>query len=176
MKKLITLFFKMLYISAFTFGGGFVIVSFMRKVFVEQLGWITEDEMLDFTAIAQSSPGAIAVNAAVAVGFHVAGITGIIVAVAGTVIPPIAIISLVSVFYSAFASNTVIATFIAGMRCCVVAVIADAALNLVDFKSVSYLILMVTAFIVYYFFHVDIVVIILFAVTVGVIRSVINAF
>ena len=64
-KKLLTLFSTTLYISAFTFGGGFVIVTFMKRKFVDQLKWIDEKEMLDFTALAQSSPGAIAVNAAI---------------------------------------------------------------------------------------------------------------
>ena len=61
--KLIKLFLNAMYISAFTFGGGFVIVTLMKKKFVDELHWITEEEMIDFTALAQSSPGAIAVNA-----------------------------------------------------------------------------------------------------------------
>ena len=72
-KKLFTLFSTTLYISAFTFGGGFVIVTFMKRKFVDQLKWIDEKEMLDFTALAQSSPGAIAVNAAILVGWKVCG-------------------------------------------------------------------------------------------------------
>lgn len=171
MKKLFTLFFKMLYISAFTFGGGFVIVSFMRKTFVEQLGWISDEEMLDLTAVAQSSPGAVAVNAAVAVGWHVAKLPGIIVAVLGTVTPPIVILSVISLFYNAFASNAYIANFIAGMRCCVVAVIFDAALKLIDTKSWTFLVLLFIAFILYFFFRVEIVVLILCAVVLGAVRS-----
>ena len=62
-KTLLALFFNMLYISAFTFGGGFVIVTLMKQKFVDKLHWMDESEMLDMTAIAQSSPGAIAVNA-----------------------------------------------------------------------------------------------------------------
>ena len=78
-----TLFTSMLYISAFTFGGGFVIVTFMKKKFVDELHWISEDEMLDMTALAQSAPGAIAVNAAILVGRRVAGFTGMIMSVLG---------------------------------------------------------------------------------------------
>ena len=59
------LFLSMLYISAFTFGGGFVIITFMKRKFVDELHWIDDQEMLDLTALAQSSPGAIAVNAAI---------------------------------------------------------------------------------------------------------------
>ena len=86
--RLWTLFTSMLYISAFTFGGGFVIVSLMQKKFVEELHWLEEDEMLDMTALAQASPGAIAVNGAILVGRKLAGIPGIAVAVLGTILPP----------------------------------------------------------------------------------------
>lgn len=65
-----TLFFSMLSISAFTFGGGFVIVTFMKRKFVDELHWLSESEMLDMTALAQSAPGAIAVNAAILVGWR----------------------------------------------------------------------------------------------------------
>ena len=74
--KYLTLFLSTLQLSAFTFGGGFVIVPLIRRKFVEQLHWIDEQEMLDLTAIAQSSPGAIAVNAAILVGYQIAGVLG----------------------------------------------------------------------------------------------------
>ena len=90
------LFVSTLYISAFTFGGGFVIVTFMKKKFVDQLHWIDEAEMLDLTALAQSSPGAIAVNAAILVGWRVAGFAGMLVAVLGTILPPMVILTAIS--------------------------------------------------------------------------------
>ena len=92
-KKLLTLFSTTLYISAFTFGGGFVIVTFMKRKFVDQLKWIDEKEMLDFTALAQSSPGAIAVNAAILVGWKVCGFAGMLTAILGTILPPMIILS-----------------------------------------------------------------------------------
>lgn len=88
------LFFSTFKLSACTFGGGFVIIPLMRKKFVEELGWIEEDEMLDLIAIAQSSPGAIAVNASILVGYHVAGFLGAMLTVLGTVLPPLIIISI----------------------------------------------------------------------------------
>ena len=75
-KDYLTLFTSTFTLSAFTFGGGFVIIPLMRKKFVEQLHWIDEEEMMDLTAIAQSSPGAIAVNASILVGYRVAGVHG----------------------------------------------------------------------------------------------------
>lgn len=103
------LFFSMLYISSFTFGGGFVIATFMKKKFVDELHWIDEKEMLDITALAQSSPGAIAVNVAILVGWQVDGLLGMLLAVLGTIIPPMVTLSVISLFYAAFASNVYVA-------------------------------------------------------------------
>ena len=105
--------YRKLFISTFelcacTFGGGFVIIPLMRKKFVEELGWIEEEEMLDFTAIAQALPGAIVVNASIMLGYHIAGIPGAILAVLGTVLPPLIIISIISMFYQAFRNNVLL--------------------------------------------------------------------
>ena len=107
-KVLWKIFISTLYLSAFTFGGGYVIVTLMKKKFVDELQWIEEDEMLDLVAIAQSAPGAIAVNGAIVVGYKLAGIIGVLTAIIATIIPPFVIISLISVFYAAFRSNVII--------------------------------------------------------------------
>ena len=107
--KLLRLFLSMLYISTFTFGGGFVIITFMKRKFVDELHWIDEPEMLDLAALAQSSPGAIAVNAAILVGWRAAGAAGIAAAVIGTILPPMIILSAISFFYAAFAANPYVA-------------------------------------------------------------------
>ena len=99
MKKSTTMwkiFISTLYLSTFTFGGGYVIVTLMKKKFVDDYHWIEENEMLDLVAIAQSSPGAIAINGAIVIGYKLAGMLGVIVAVMGTVIPPFAIIAVIS--------------------------------------------------------------------------------
>ena len=164
-----TLFTSMLYISAFTFGGGFVIVTFMKKKFVDELHWINEDEMLDMTALAQSAPGAIAVNAAILVGRRVAGFTGMIVSVLGTIIPPITILAVISLFYKAFATNPWVAAVLGGMQAGVAAVICDVVWNLgakvVKEKSAMSIAIMAGAFIA-----VNVIVIILCAAALGVIR------
>lgn len=169
-----TLFTSMLYISAFTFGGGFVIVTFMKKKFVDELHWINEDEMLDMTALAQSAPGAIAVNAAILVGRRVAGFTGMIVSVLGTIIPPITILAVISLFYKAFATNPWVAAVLGGMQAGVAAVICDVVLNLgakvVKEKSAMSIAIMAGAFIATAFFKVNVIVIILCAAALGVIR------
>lgn len=171
-KPLLKLFFTMLYISTFTFGGGFVIVTFMKKKFADELGWIDEDEMLDLTAIAQSSPGAIAVNAAILVGTKVGGFTGMLTAVVATVIPPIVIISVISLFYSAFASNIYVATVLKGMQAGVAAVIADVVCdlgaNVLKQKSFLHILIAVFSFVAVFFFDVNVILIILSAGAVGV--------
>ena len=95
-KKLRKLFFSTLYLSTFTFGGGYVIVSLLKNKFVDELGWITQDEMMDLVAIAQSTPGSIAVNGAIVVGYKIAGIPGILVSILGAVLPPFVILTIIS--------------------------------------------------------------------------------
>lgn len=83
-------------ISAFTFGGGYVVIPMMRKYFVTDLELFSEKELLDMAAIAQSTPGAIAVNIAVLIGYRIAGITGAVISCLGTILPPLLILSVIS--------------------------------------------------------------------------------
>lgn len=149
-KLLKKIFFATLYLSAFTFGGGYVIVTLMKKQFVDELHWIDEEEMLDLVAIAQSSPGAIAVNGAIVVGYKLAGIVGVLTAVLGTVIPPFLIIAAVSVCYQAFRSNQLVAWMLEGMQVGVGAVIAsvtfEMACGIVKERNMMSLVIMAAAF------------------------------
>ena len=129
-KKFRKLFLSTLQLSACTFGGGFVIIPLMRRKFVEELHWIEEEEMMDLTAIAQSSPGAIAVNASLLVGYRVAGIFGALITVSGTVLPPLVIISIISLFYKAFRDNVIVNLAMAGMLAGVAAVICDVVITM----------------------------------------------
>ena len=90
------LFFSTLYLSAFTFGGGYVIVTLMKQKFVDELHWIEEEEMLDLIAIAQSAPGAIAVNGAIVVGYKLCGLLGALVATAGCILPACILVTLIA--------------------------------------------------------------------------------
>lgn len=172
--RLRKLFLSTLYISSFTFGGGFVIVTFMKKKFVDELHWIDEQEMLDMTALAQSSPGAIAVNAAILVGWQVEGLLGMLIAVLGTIIPPMLILSIISLFYNAFATNIYVALVLKGMQAGVAAVILDVVCDLGDkvVKSLSplYIGLMVAAFAANFVFNVNVILIILAAAVLGIVR------
>ncbi len=169
------LFSSMLYISAFTFGGGFVIVTFMKRRFVEELHWIDEKEMLDITALAQSSPGAIAVNASILVGWKMGGFSGMLAAVLGTVIPPMTILSVISLFYRLFADNRYVALVLRGMSCGVAAVVLDVALSLglkaAKGGQVINILLMIVTFAAVFFFKVNAAFIILAAAAVGILAS-----
>lgn len=169
--KLTKLFFTVFKLSACTFGGGFVIVPLMRKRFVEELGWIEEQEMLDMTAIAQSSPGAIAVNASILVGYHVAGVRGALLSVLGTVTPPLIIISVISLYYQAFRDNPVVSLVMEGMLCGVAAVILDVVLDMIRAilknKRLLPVLVLLGAFISVRFFSVNILLVILLCGIIG---------
>lgn len=172
-KTLLTLFFNMLYISTFTFGGGFVIVTLMKQKFVDKLHWMDESEMLDMTAIAQSSPGAIAVNAAILVGWRTAGFAGMLTAVVATILPPMVILSAISYCYQAFESNRYVALALKGMQAGVAAVILSVVFDLggkvVQERSALSILLMILAFLATFVFNVNVVLIILAAAAVGVV-------
>ena len=173
--QLLTLFLSMMYISAFTFGGGFVIVTFMKRRFVDELGWITEQEMLDMTALAQSSPGAIAVNAAILVGWKVGDFAGMLAAVLGTIIPPMAILSVISLFYQLFAENRYVAMVLKGMQSGVAAVILDVSLSLggkvLKDKAWIHAAVMAASFAATFFFGVNVIWIILCAALIGLLMA-----
>lgn len=170
---LLKLFLSCLYISAFTFGGGFVIVTFMKRKFVDEYHWIDEQEMLDLTALAQSAPGAIAVNASILVGWRVAGFAGMLCGVLGMILPPMIILTVISYFYAAFASNPYVVLVLNGMQAGVAAVILDVVWGLgtkvVKSRSAVHILVMVGAFIATFFFQVNVIYIILTAAIAGVI-------
>ena len=169
------LFFSTLYLSAFTFGGGYVIVTLLKKKFVDECHWIEEDEMLDLVAIAQSAPGAIAVNGAIVVGYKLAGLLGAAVAITATILPPFVIISVISVFYEAFRDNFLVSQMLTGMQAGVGAVIASVVwqmgADVVRSKSAASVLIMAAAFAATCFFGVNVVLVILAAAGVGVVRT-----
>lgn len=169
--KLWVLFQSMFVLSACTFGGGFVIVSLMKKRYVEELRWLEEDEMLDVTAITQSAPGPLPVNASVIIGYRIAGIIGSLTAILGTILPPIIIISIISLFYEQFRTNPYIATALQVMRAGVAAVIFDVVINLagnvIKTRRILYIVMMVAAFVATYLFDVSAMIIIFVCLAIG---------
>jgi len=124
------IFLCSLRLSASAFGGGYVLISLMRRLYTEKLGWLTEEEMLDVAALSQTAPGASAVNAAVLAGYKLHGITGAAAAVAGTILPPLVIMSLLAALYSGLREVTFIAKLLTGMQCGVAAVLLHTVLGM----------------------------------------------
>ena len=139
--------------------------------FVEELGWIEEQEMMDLTAIAQSSPGAIAVNASILVGYHVAGIPGALLTVLGTVLPPLIIISAISFFYQQFRDNAIVNMAMAGMLAGVAAVICDVVINMgksiIQLKHILPVLVLLGSFMAVRYFDVNIMIVILVCGMIG---------
>lgn len=164
-RMLWTLFKTCFLISACTFGGGMVIISMLQKKFVEELHWISEEEAMDMVAIAQSSPGVMAVNTSIIIGYHVAGLTGAILTVFGTVLPPMVILTILSACYVQFRSNYLVALILKGMQAGVVAVMMNVSIsmlkNVVKDKKVTSWIMLIGAAIAAVWFKVDIILIIL---------------
>lgn len=177
-KILFQIFISTLYLSAFTFGGGYVIVTLMKKKFVDQYHWIEEKEMLDLIAIAESAPGAIAVNGAVVVGYKLAGAAGVVTAVVATILPPFVILSLISVFYDVFRENVLISQMLTGMQAGVGAVIAsvtyDMAVGVVQEKRISSIIIMGISFAAASFFGVNVIYVILVCLALGIFQTILN--
>ena len=174
-KVLRKLFFSTLYLSTFTFGGGYVIVTLMKNKFVDELHWIDEEEMLDLVAIAQSSPGAIAVNGAIVVGYKLAGIPGVLCSILGAILPPMIILSLISLCYDAFRTNLIVGSMLKGMQSGVAAVIAsvvyDMGSKVVKEKDWVNIVIMGISFIASYFFKVNVVLIIVVVACIGAVRT-----
>ena len=171
MKTYLTLFFSTLKISAFTFGGGFVIIPMLKTKFIDRLHWIDEDEMLDLIAIAQSAPGAVAVNASVLIGYRIAGILGALVTILGTVLPPLIILSVISMFYTAFRDSTAVSCVLRGMQAAVAAVIWDVVItmsgNIIKDRRIFPVLIMIAAFTAAHFLNVNVIYIIIVCGIIG---------
>ena len=129
-KEYLSLFLTMLKIGLFTFGGGYAMIALLENEFVAKKKWIEKDEFLDVAAIAESTPGPIAINAATYIGFKNAGIVGSIIATLGICIPSFVIIYAISLFFDAFLSLTFVAYAFKGIQICVVYLILSAGLKM----------------------------------------------
>ena len=129
-KGYLPLFLTMLKIGLFTFGGGYAMIALFENEFVEKKKWLEKDEFLDVAAIAESTPGPIAINAATYIGYNNAGIIGSIIATLGICIPSFIIIYAISLFFDAFLSLTLVAYAFKGIQICVVYLILTAGLKM----------------------------------------------
>ena len=129
-KGYLSLFLTMMKIGLFTFGGGYAMIAMLENEFVEKKKWIEKDEFLDIAAIAESTPGPIAINAATYIGYKNSGIIGSIIATLGICIPSFVIIYAISLFFDDFLSFTLVAYAFKGIQICVVYLILTAGLKM----------------------------------------------
>lgn len=129
-KDYLSLFLTMLKIGLFTFGGGYAMIALLENEFVAKKKWLEKDEFLNMAAIAESTPGPIAINAATYIGYKNAGVIGSVIATLGICIPSFGIIYAVSLFFDAFLSLTLVAYAFKGIQICVVYLILSAGLKM----------------------------------------------
>ena len=129
-KDYLSLFLTMMKIGLFTFGGGYAMIALIENEFVEKKKWLNKDEFLDIAAIAESTPGPIAINAATYIGYKNSGIIGSMIATLGICIPSFVIIYAISLFFDDFLSFTLVAYAFKGIQICVVYLILTAGLKM----------------------------------------------
>lgn len=130
MKRLLTLFLTMLKIGMFTFGGGYAMIAILENEIVTRREWLDREEFLDMVAIAESTPGPIAINSATYVGYRLAGFLGSLVATLGICIPSFVIIYLISLFFDAFLSLSLVAAAFRGIQVAVIYLILSAGVRM----------------------------------------------
>ena len=130
MSILLAIFLSMLKIGCFAFGGGYAIIALLENEFISKRNWIDHDEFLDVVAIAESTPGPIAINVATYIGYKLKGVFGAVVATVGMCLPSFVIMYLVSLFYEQFMEIALVAAAFKGIQICVVYLIASAGLKM----------------------------------------------
>lgn len=155
--KLFKLFLAFFKIGFFTIGGGYAMLPLIQKEVVDVNGWLKEEEFLDAIAISQSSPGAVAVNISIFIGYRLGGVLGAIIATLGTVLPSVLIILAVAMFLYDFKDNVIIEKIFLGIRPAVVSLIASSVVVLAKALgfSVDKVLLAVLSFVLIVFFGVS---------------------
>lgn len=142
MKELIEMFVIFARIGGFTFGGGYAMLPMLEKEIVNNKHWATEEELMDYYAIGQCTPGIIAINTATFIGYKTRGVPGAIMATLGVIAPSLVIITVIAAFISNFMELTIVSSAFAGIRACVCVLIFDAVYklgkkSLIDKKTVA---------------------------------------
>lgn len=171
MKTLIDLFFTFCRIGGLTFGGGYAMLPIIQKEIVEEKKWATEEEVLDYYAVGQCTPGIIAVNTATFIGYKVQGIIGAIVATLGVVFPSLIIITIIAALLKNFANYSIVQHAFSGIRVVVIALILSAILKLAktSIKNSTTLIIAIIAFILVAFVNLSPIYIVIAAACIGLI-------
>ena len=132
MRKMLTLFLTFLKIGAFTFGGGYAMIALLENEFIEKKGWLDRDEFLDMAAIAESTPGPVAINSATYIGYKIGGIAGAALSTLAVSLPSFVIIYIISLFFDRFLSLRYVTYAFHGIQACVVYLIFSAGLRMID--------------------------------------------
>ena len=171
MKTLIDLFFTFCRIGGLTFGGGYAMLPIIQKEIVEEKKWATEEEVLEYYAVGQCTPGIIAVNTATFIGYKVHGIIGAIVATLGVVFPSLIIITIIAALLKNFANYSIVQHAFSGIRVVVIALIVSAILKLAktSIKNSTTLIIAIIAFILVAFVNLSPIYIVIAAACIGLI-------
>ncbi|MBQ7705946.1 MAG: chromate transporter [Selenomonadaceae bacterium] len=146
-------------VSAFTVGGGYIIIPLLKAKYVDEYHWISDEETLNMVAIAQSTPGIMAVNTAIMLGYRMAGVLGAITGMFATVLPPLIIITVVASFYDLIAQNEQVQLILKGMQCGATALLLDVAIDLLkkqgEKKLILPIVIIIGTFIANVFFDVN---------------------
>ena len=127
-----TLFFTFFKIGLFTFGGGYAMIALLEEEFIQRRRWLDKDEFLDMTAIAESTPGPVAINSATYLGYKLAGVSGAATATVAVCLPSFLIIYAISLFFEQFTQLTVIANAFKGIQVCVIYLIFSAGVRMLQ--------------------------------------------
>lgn len=176
MKELMNLFWSFCRIGGLTFGGGYAMLPMLQKEVVETHKWATEQELLDYYAVGQATPGVIAVNTATFIGYKEKGILGAIFATSGVVFPSLAIIMSIAGFIDSFSDLNIVQHAFSGIRVAVGVLILNALVKMVkgSVKDILGIILFVATFIISIVFNISVVYIVVASALIGIISDFIN--
>lgn len=176
MKELMNLFWSFCRIGGLTFGGGYAMLPMLQKEVVETHKWATEQELLDYYAVGQATPGIIAVNTATFIGYKEKGILGAIFATSGVVFPALIIIMSIAGFIDSFSDSNIVQHAFSGIRVAVGVLILNALVKMVkgSVKDILGIILFVATFIISIFFNISVVYIVVASALIGIISDFVN--
>lgn len=176
MKELMNLFWTFCRIGGLTFGGGYAMLPMLQKEVVETHKWATEQELLDYYAVGQATPGIIAVNTATFIGYKEKGILGAIFATSGVVFPALVIIMSIAGFIDSFSDLNIVQHAFSGIRVAVGVLILNALVKMVkgSVKDILGIILFVATFIISIVFNISVVYIIVASALIGIISDFVN--
>lgn len=173
MKKYLKLFWTFFKIGLFTFGGGYAMISIIHKESVEKNKWITSEDMNNIIVVAESTPGPIAINSSTFIGYKVGKLLGAIVSVIGIALPSLLIITLISIFINDFKNITIIKYAFEGIRAAIIILMIEAIIKLSKplNKNALFYCILITAFILNFFFNVNAILIIITGIFLGTIKE-----